>query len=45
LRGSQQANASEEGRRAAMEIVEHEKQFLELPSLQFFLGEEHIFKG
>jgi len=28
-----------------MEIVEHEKQFLELPSLQFFLGEEHIFKG
>jgi len=39
------ANASEEGGRAAMEIVEHERQFLELPRLQFFLGEEHIFKG
>ncbi len=37
------ANATDEGRRAAIEIVEHEKQFLELPSLQFFLGEEHIF--
>jgi uncharacterized protein (TIGR02118 family) len=39
------ANASEEGRRAAVEIVEHEQQFLQLPSLQFFLGEEHLFKS
>jgi hypothetical protein len=26
-----------------MEIVEHEKQFLTLPSLQFHLGREGIF--
>jgi hypothetical protein len=39
------ANASEEGRRAALEIVVHEEQFLQLPSLQFFLGEEHVFKS
>jgi hypothetical protein len=39
------ANTSEEGRRAALEIVTHEKQFLQLPSVQFFLGEEHVFKS
>jgi uncharacterized protein (TIGR02118 family) len=37
------ANRSPEGQRAAAEIVEDEKRFLLLPSLQFFLGQEHIF--
>jgi hypothetical protein len=37
------AGKAPEGQRAIAEIVEHEKQFLELPSLQFFLGLEHIF--
>lgn len=34
-----------EGRFAAERIVEHERQFLDLPNLEFFLGEEHIFLG
>jgi uncharacterized protein (TIGR02118 family) len=38
-----EAGRTAEGQRAAAEIVEHEKQFLKLPSLQFFLGEEHVF--
>jgi uncharacterized protein (TIGR02118 family) len=38
-----EANRSPEGQRAAAEIVEHERQFLQLPSLQFYLGEEHVF--
>lgn len=38
-----EANRSPEGQRAAAEIVEDEKRFLLLPSLQFFLGEEHVF--
>lgn len=38
-----EAGRTPEGQRAAAEIVEHEKQFLELPSLQFFLGAEHVF--
>ena len=37
------AGQSEEGRRAAAEIVEHEKTFLDLPNLEFFLGQEHVF--
>jgi uncharacterized protein (TIGR02118 family) len=44
LEDIQAANETEEGRRAAVEIVAHERQFLELPSLQFFLGEEHTLK-
>jgi uncharacterized protein (TIGR02118 family) len=38
-----EAGRTPEGKRAVAAIVEHEKQFLELPSLQFFLGEEHVF--
>jgi uncharacterized protein (TIGR02118 family) len=37
------ASKSSEGQRAAAEIVEHEKQFLDLPNLEFFLGIEHVF--
>lgn len=37
------AAQSEEGRRAAAEIVEDEKAFLDLPNLEFFLGQEHVF--
>jgi uncharacterized protein (TIGR02118 family) len=37
------AGRTPEGQRAQAEIVEHEKQFLQLPSLQFYLGREHIF--
>jgi len=37
------ANRSPEGQKANAEIVEDEKRFLLLPSLQFFLGEEHVF--
>jgi len=37
------AGRTPEGQRAVAEIVEHEKQFLELPSLQFYLGLEHTF--
>jgi uncharacterized protein (TIGR02118 family) len=37
------ASKSVEGQRAAAEIVEHEKQFLDLPNLEFFLGTEHVF--
>jgi uncharacterized protein (TIGR02118 family) len=39
------AGKSPEGQKAAVEIVEHETQFLQLPSLQFYLGEEHVFVG
>jgi uncharacterized protein (TIGR02118 family) len=38
-----EAGRTPEGQRAVAEIVAHEKQFLQLPSLQFFLGREHIF--
>ncbi|MGX9389443.1 EthD domain-containing protein [Nitrobacteraceae bacterium UC4446_H13] len=31
-----------EGAKAAEEIVEHERQFLDLPNLEFFLGEEFV---
>ena len=37
------AGRTQEGQRAQAEIVEHEKQFLQLPALQFYLGREHIF--
>jgi len=37
------ASKTAEGQRAAAEIVEHEKQFLDLPNLEFFLGQEHVF--
>jgi uncharacterized protein (TIGR02118 family) len=37
------ASKTAEGQRAAAEIVEHEKQFLDLPNLEFFLGKEHVF--
>jgi uncharacterized protein (TIGR02118 family) len=37
------AGRTPEGQRAQAEIVEHEKQFLQLPSLQFYLGREHVF--
>lgn len=37
------ASQTPEGQRAAVEIVEHEKQFLDLPNLEFFLGEEFVF--
>jgi len=43
LEDFQAAGKTPEGQRAIAEIVEHEKQFLELPSLQFFLGVEHAF--
>jgi uncharacterized protein (TIGR02118 family) len=37
------AGRSPEGQRAQAEIVEHERQFLQLPSLQIYLGREHVF--
>ena len=37
------ASKTAEGQRAAAEIVEHEKLFLDLPNLKFFLGKEHVF--
>ena len=37
------ASQSEDGKRAAIQIVEHEKTFLDLPNLEFFLGKEHVF--
>lgn len=37
------ANSTEEGRRAANEIVEHERQFLDLPNLEFYFSQEHEF--
>ena len=37
------ANETPEGQRAAAEIVAHEQQFLQLPSLQFYLGREEVF--
>jgi hypothetical protein len=38
-----EAGKTAEGQRAAVEIAEHEKQFIVLPSLQFYLGREEIF--
>lgn len=37
------ASKTPEGKKAAEEIVEHERQFLDLPNLEFFLGEEFVF--